>query len=113
MRIVEIRDIAVPMGAPMRNAVIDFSKMTVSAVAVVTDVVRSGEPVVGFGFNANGRYAQSAVIRERLVPRVLEAPESHATADGISLDPPRHPPPDDAERKTRRPWRARGRGGGA
>ena len=87
MRIVEIRDIAVPMGAPMRNAVIDFSKMTVSAVAVVTDVVRSGEPVVGFGFNANGRYAQSAVIRERLAPRVLEAPESHATADGISLDP--------------------------
>ena len=71
----------------MRNAVIDFSKMTVSAVAVVTDVVRGGEPVVGFGFNANGRYAQSAVIRERLAPRVLEAPESHATADGISLDP--------------------------
>ena len=87
MRIVEIRDIAVPMGAPMRNAVIDFSKMTVSAVAVVTDVVRGGEPVVGFGFNANGRYAQSAVIRERLAPRVLEAPESHATADGSTLDP--------------------------
>ena len=87
MRIVEIRDIAVPMGAPMRNAVIDFSKMTVSAVAVVTDVVRGGEPVVGFGFNANGRYAQSAVIRERLAPRVLEAPESHATADGSTLAP--------------------------
>ena len=71
----------------MRNAVIDFSKMTVSAVAVVTDVLRGGEPVVGFGFNANGRYAQSAVIRERLAPRVLEAPESHATADGGTLDP--------------------------
>ena len=87
MRIVEIRDIAVPMGAPMRNAVIDFSKMTVSAVAVVTDVVRSGKPVVGFGFNANGRYAQSALIRERLAPRVLEAPEEHATGDGSTLDP--------------------------
>ena len=87
MRIVEIRDITVPMGAPMRNAVIDFSKMTVSAVAVVTDVVRGGKPVVGFGFNANGRYAQSAVIRERLAPRVLEAPESHASADGTTLDP--------------------------
>ena len=87
MRIVEIRDIAVPMGAPMRNAVIDFSKMTVSAVAVVTDVMRDGRPVVGFGFNANGRYAQSALIRERLVPRVLEAPDEHATADGTTLDP--------------------------
>ena len=87
MRIVEIRDSAVPMGAPMRNAVIDFSKMTVSAVAVLTDVIRDGKPVVGFGFNANGRYAQSAVIRERLAPRVLEAPEDHASADGASLDP--------------------------
>ena len=87
MRIVEIRDIAVPMGAPMRNAVIDFSKMTVSAVAVVTDAVRGGRPVVGFGFNANGRYAQGAVIRERLAPRVLEAPDEHAAPDGSSLDP--------------------------
>ena len=87
MRIVEIRDAAVPMGAAMRNAVIDFGKMTVSAVAVVTDVVRGGKPVVGFGFNANGRYAQSALIRERLAPRILEAPEAHAAADGDSLDP--------------------------
>ena len=87
MRIVDIRDRAVPMGAPMRNAVIDFSKMTVSAVAVVTDVIRAGRPVVGFGFNANGRYAQGAVIRERLAPRVLEAPEAHATPDGAGLDP--------------------------
>ncbi len=87
MRIVEIRETAVPMGAPMRNAVIDFSRMTVSAVAVVTDAVRGGEPVVGFGFNANGRYAQGALIRERLAPRVLEAPEEHASADGSSLDP--------------------------
>ena len=86
MRIVEIRDAVVPMGAPMRNAVIDFSRMTVSAVAVITDVVRGGRPVVGFGFNANGRYAQSALIRERLAPRVLEAPEEHASTDGTTLD---------------------------
>ncbi len=87
MRIVEIRDMAAPMGAPMRNAVIDFSKMTVSAVALVTDVVRNGRPVVGFGFNANGRYAQSGLIRERLAPRILEAPEAHGTEDGETLDP--------------------------
>ena len=87
MRIVEIRDAAVPVGAAMRNAVIDFGKMTVSAVAVVTDAVRGGKPVAGFGFNANGRYAQSALIRERLAPRILEAPEAHAAASGDSLDP--------------------------
>ena len=110
MRIVEIRDIAVPMGAPMRNAVIDFSKMTVSAVAVVTDVVRSGEPVVGFGFNANGRYAQSAVIRERLAPAGAGGAGGARDGGRHLARPPRHPPPDDAERKTRRPRRARGRG---
>ena len=55
------------MGAAMRNAVIDFSKMAVSAVAVVTDVVRDGKPVVGFGFNSNGRYAQGEIIRTRLM----------------------------------------------
>ncbi len=90
MRIVDIRETAVPLNAPMRNAVIDFSKMTVSAVAVVTDVVRAGKPVVGFGFNANGRYAQGAVIRERLAPRVLAMPpDAQCTAAGDTLDPRR------------------------
>jgi len=57
----------------MRNAVISFDKMTISVVAVETDVVRDGKPIVGFGFCSNGRYAQSGIIRERLVPRIIEA----------------------------------------
>ncbi len=88
MRIAEIREKAVPMGAAMRNAVIDFSKMTVSAVAVVTDVIRDGKPVVGFGFNSNGRYAQGEVIRARLAPRILElTPEQQQNQAGDNLDP--------------------------
>ena len=71
MQILEIREKSVAMGAPMRNAVIDFSKMTVSAVAVVTDVMRGGRPVIGYGFNSNGRYSQGEIIRARLAPRVL------------------------------------------
>ena len=42
-------------------------------VAVITDVIRDGRPVVGFGFNSNGRYGQGALMRERFIPRLLEA----------------------------------------
>ncbi|TFD73227.1 mandelate racemase/muconate lactonizing enzyme family protein [Cryobacterium gelidum] len=73
MRIVDVREETMPINSPIRNAFIDFSKMTLSVVAVVTDVVRDGRPVVGYGFNSNGRYGQGAIIRERLLPRLLEA----------------------------------------
>ena len=73
MRIVDVREQTMPISSPIRNAFIDFSKMTLSVVAVVTDVVRDGRPVVGYGFNSNGRYGQGAIIRERLLPRLLEA----------------------------------------
>ena len=54
--------------------------MNCSVVAVVTDVVRGGRPVVGYGFNSNGRYAQSGLLRERFIPRLMEAdPESSST----------------------------------
>ena len=61
MRIVDICEITQPIASPIRNAYIDFSKMTISLVAVVTDVVRDGRHVVGYGFNSNGRYGQGRV----------------------------------------------------
>ena len=73
MKITRIRDAVAPIPSPMRNAVISFDKMTISVVAVETDVVRDGAPVIGYGFTSNGRYAQSGIIRERLAPRFLEA----------------------------------------
>ena len=73
MRIVAIREVTKPIRSSIRNAYIDFSKMTLSLVAVITDVVRDGERVVGYGFNSNGRYGQGALMRERFIPRVLEA----------------------------------------
>ncbi|NML48142.1 mandelate racemase [Ramlibacter sp. G-1-2-2] len=84
MKIVEIREKTVPISSPIRNAYIDFSKMTLSLVAVVTDVVRHGKPVIGYGFNSNGRYGQGMLMRERFIPRVLEArPESLLDERGI------------------------------
>jgi L-alanine-DL-glutamate epimerase-like enolase superfamily enzyme len=73
MKIVEIREITQPIKSNIRNAYIDFSKMTLSLVAVITDVVRDGKPVVGYGFNSNGRYGQGALMRERFIPRLLDA----------------------------------------
>ncbi len=73
MKIVEIREVTRPIRSAIRNAYIDFSKMTLSLVAVVTDVVRDGRRVVGYGFNSNGRYGQGALMRERFIPRLVEA----------------------------------------
>ena len=66
MRITEIREKNVPIASSISNAYIDFSKMTCSLAAVVTDVVRNGKPVLGYGFNSNGRYGQGCLIREAL-----------------------------------------------
>ena len=88
MRIVEIRERTAPIASPIANAFIDFSKMTLSLVAVITDVVRHGRPVVGYGFNSNGRYGQGSLMRERFIPRVLEAdPASLVNEAGDNLDP--------------------------
>ena len=88
MRITAIREIAVPINSTIRNAVFDFSEMTTSVVAVVTDVMRGGKPVTGFAFNSTGRYACGAQMRDRLIPRVMKAPpDSLLNAAGDNLDP--------------------------
>ena len=90
MRIVNIVESTRPIRSDIRNAYIDFSKMTLSLVAVVTDVVRDGRAVVGYGFNSNGRYGQGGLIRERFRDRILEAaPESLLDESGDNLDPHR------------------------
>jgi L-alanine-DL-glutamate epimerase-like enolase superfamily enzyme len=88
MKIVNILESTRFIKSNIRNAYIDFSKMTLSLVAVVTDVIRDGKPVVGYGFNSNGRYGQGGLIRERFIPRLLEAePASLLNDAGTNLDP--------------------------
>jgi D(-)-tartrate dehydratase len=89
MKITEIREAVVPIASPIRNAVIDFSKMTASVVAVVTDVVRDGRPVIGYGFNSNGRYAASGLLNERFLPRLREADPASLVDEEGTLDPHR------------------------
>jgi L-alanine-DL-glutamate epimerase-like enolase superfamily enzyme len=90
MRITAIAERTFQIDSEMRNAVIDFRHMTVSAVAISTDVVRDGKPVVGYGFSSNGRYGQGCLLRDRFIPRLLAAaPDSLLDETGINLDPTR------------------------
>src|SRR3954462_7896137 len=90
MKITAIHETIAPISSDIRNAYIDFSKMTASVVAVVTDVKRNGKYVVGYGFNSNGRYAQSGLLRERFIPRIMGAdPKTLIDDAGDNLDPHR------------------------
>ena len=88
MRIVDIRERAIPLKSDLKNSSFDFSEMTTSVVAVITDVVRDGRPVAGFAFNSTGRYACGAQMRERFIPRILRAdPKTLLDQSGDNLDP--------------------------
>jgi L-alanine-DL-glutamate epimerase-like enolase superfamily enzyme len=88
MRIVDIREQAIPLRSSLANSGFDFSEMTTSVVALITDVVREGRPVAGFAFNSTGRYACGAQMRERFIPRILRAdPETLIEPDGGNFDP--------------------------
>jgi L-alanine-DL-glutamate epimerase-like enolase superfamily enzyme len=87
MRITGITDIVVPIKSSIRNAYIDFSAMTASVVAIATDVVKDGKPVVGFGFNSNGRYSEQGLLRERFIPRLKSAPAKELQDERGLIDP--------------------------
>jgi L-alanine-DL-glutamate epimerase-like enolase superfamily enzyme len=87
MRIVDIRETAVPLKSNLQNSGFDFSEMTTSVVAVITDVVRNGRRIAGFAFNSTGRYACGAQMRDRFVPRLLRTPPESLLDDGGLIDP--------------------------
>jgi len=88
MRIVDIRETAIPLKSKLANSSFDFSEMTTSVVAVITDVIRDGKPICGFAFNSTGRYACGAQMRARFIPRILAAsPGTLLDETGDNLDP--------------------------
>ena len=110
MKITSIREVAVPINSTIRNAVFDFSEMTTSVVAVITDVMRDGKPVAGFAFNSTGRYACGAQMRDRFIPRILKAPpESLLERGGRQSRSGENPRLHDAAREAGRTYRAFGR----
>jgi len=88
MKILDIKSCDMNFSGNVRNSVIDFSQMTTSVVAVITDVVRDGKPVIGWGFNSAGRYGQSGVIDTRLASRIMQAKSSDLLNDeGTNFSP--------------------------
>src|SRR5919201_5924986 len=87
MRILDIRECAVPVASDIRNSSIDFSEMTTSVVAVLTDARSEGKPVTGFAFNSTGRYACGAAMRARFIPRILAAEPATLLDQTDTLDP--------------------------
>jgi len=87
MRITDIRETSIALNSTLQNSSIDFSEMTTSVVALITDVKRDGRPVVGYAFNSTGRYACGAQMRARFIPRILKAPpNSLLNAAGDNFD---------------------------
>lgn len=90
MLITDVREATVSLRSPMANAYVNFSEMTASIVAVITDVMREGRPIIGYGFNSNGRYGVGGLLRERFIPRLLRAPaDTLLDPVGGLLDPSR------------------------
>ena len=90
MKITAIRDLVVPIRSDIRNAFIDFSQMTASIVGIQSDIIRDGKPLIGYGFNSNGRYSQSGILRDRFIPRLLKAaPDALLNEAGDNFDPAR------------------------
>src|SRR3954467_2782347 len=90
MKILSVHEGVVPISSSIRNAWIDFSAMDCSIVAIVSDVVRDGDPVVGYGFTSNGRYSAGEILRRRMLPRLLQAsPDDLLAEDGTFVDPAR------------------------
>lgn len=91
MRITSIVERAVGLDCGRRggpaNAVVDFSRHTVSLVAVISDVIRHGRPVVGVAFDSIGRFAQSGILRDRMIPRVLAASPAALLDESGCVDP--------------------------
>lgn len=88
VKITNVRHVSAPLASEMSNAFINFRTMTTNVVAVETDVIRDGEPVIGYGFSSNGRYAQPGLLASRFLPRLEEAePDALLEETGENISP--------------------------
>lgn len=88
MKLTRIEARTVPLRANVRNALVSFSEMTGTIVRIATDHVREGRPLTGFGFGSIGRYASTAIVTERLLPRLAVAePQDYIDSATGAIDP--------------------------
>ncbi len=82
MNITAIREETVSLASGLRNAGIAYDSMTASAVVVETD-----GGLHGLGFDSVGRYGHGALLRERFIPRLLDAPPGGLLDEDGLIDP--------------------------
>lgn len=87
MRIVAVNEQTIRLTATSRNSSISFDGMTASALAVHTDTHKNGKPLIGYAFDSIGRYAHGGLLRERFIPRLLDAAPSDYSDNSGSIDP--------------------------
>jgi L-alanine-DL-glutamate epimerase-like enolase superfamily enzyme len=73
MKIVKILEQPVRLKSNISNSLVNFATHTVSVLAVVTDKIINGKPATGLAFNSIGRFDQSGILRNRMIPRLLSA----------------------------------------
>lgn len=71
MKIISVREQTVSLGSPVANAAISFDTMTASAVVVEIET-RKGR-YQGLGFSSIGRFSHGGLMRERFIPRLMNA----------------------------------------
>jgi L-alanine-DL-glutamate epimerase-like enolase superfamily enzyme len=86
-RIVEVRERTVPISRYSDRVPGRGGNLDTSVVAVVTDALREGRPVVGYGFSSIGRFGQGGLIRERFAPRLVAAGRRLVSGAGAGIDP--------------------------
>jgi L-alanine-DL-glutamate epimerase-like enolase superfamily enzyme len=87
MRIVAVNEQTVRLTAESRNSSISFDGMTASALAVHTDAFQDGKPLTGYAFDSIGRYAHGGLLRERFIPRLIDADPADYCDDNGGIDP--------------------------
>jgi len=87
VRIIDLREVSLPISR-YADPSLPSGGLNTSMLALITDVIRDGKPVVGYGFASIGRFAQSGLIRERFAPRLLAASEADLVDEaGTNFDP--------------------------
>ena len=87
MKIVSAHVGTIPISSSIRNAFIDFTKMDCTIIALVSDVFVDGKPLVGYGFNSNGRYNATGILKDRILPRIMDAPSEDLLDEDGQLSP--------------------------
>ncbi|MBZ4691186.1 MAG: Mandelate racemase/muconate lactonizing enzyme-like protein [Cereibacter sp.] len=87
MKILRILEKDLPITSPGANALVDFAGIATTAVAVVTDAVHDGRPLVGYGFGSIGRWAVGGILRDRMIPRLMRAQSDSLLDETGMIDP--------------------------